>query len=107
MPDTVIRIRDLVKRYTLFTLRDVNLEVPAGATLGLIGPNGAGKSTLLRIVMGLFFTGLPLTFVFDETGLRFLLARDAPAAASLFWATAVGLWIAYGWTVRRTRVTGL
>src|SRR4051794_4965501 len=31
-------------------LRDVNIVVPAGATLAVLGPNGAGKTTLLRIL---------------------------------------------------------
>mgnify|MGYP000339073546 FL=1 len=31
-------------------VRDVSLEVPAGATVGLAGPTGAGKSTLLKLV---------------------------------------------------------
>jgi ATP-binding cassette subfamily B protein len=31
-------------------IRDVSLDVPAGATIGLAGPTGAGKSTLLKLV---------------------------------------------------------
>jgi heme exporter protein A len=31
-------------------LRDLDLTVPAGATLAVFGPNGAGKTTLLRIL---------------------------------------------------------
>ena len=33
-----------------WALRDVNLVVDAGTTVGLIGPNGSGKSTLLKII---------------------------------------------------------
>lgn len=35
------------------TLRDVELEVPPGASLAIVGPSGAGKSTLLRVLAGL------------------------------------------------------
>lgn len=34
-------------------LRDVAMEVPVGAMVGLIGRNGAGKTTLMRSIMGL------------------------------------------------------
>lgn len=33
-------------------LKDVNLQVEEGSTLGLIGPNGGGKTTLIRLLLG-------------------------------------------------------
>lgn len=36
-----------------WALREINLTVEKGETLGVIGPNGSGKSTLLQIVCGI------------------------------------------------------
>ena len=35
-----------------WALRDINLEVPKGQTLGVVGRNGSGKSTLLQVIVG-------------------------------------------------------
>ena len=81
-------------------------------------PPGAGRAALqttkhlLRrrtwsLVLAWFFTGLPLSFGVDGSGLRFLLLRDAPLLASASLAVAVALWIVYGATLRRLRVSGL
>ena len=46
-----IELRGLVRHFGERTvLRDVSVQVPAGATLAVLGRNGAGKSTLLRIL---------------------------------------------------------
>jgi lipopolysaccharide transport system ATP-binding protein len=74
--ETVIRLRRLAKKYPIYdrpsqklaefltlrkrrfhrefwALRDIDLDVERGTTLGIIGPNGSGKSTLLQIIAGI------------------------------------------------------
>ena len=42
-----------VKYGDLDALKNINIQVPEGAFLGIIGPNGGGKTTLLKVVLGL------------------------------------------------------
>jgi len=40
-------------REDFWALRDVDLSISSGSTVGLIGPNGSGKSTLLKAIGGI------------------------------------------------------
>ena len=81
-------------------------------------PRGAGMAALqetralLRrrtwlMALALFFTGLPLSFVFDSGRFTFLLIRDAPWVGAASLAVGAAFWIAFAATARRLRVTGL
>lgn len=67
-------------------LRDVDLDVPSGVTMGIVGPNGAGKSTLIKAMLGLVppllgtvtFYGRPLAEARRDVGYM-------PQAASVDW----------------------
>src|SRR6478736_5306851 len=54
MPEPVIVVRNLAKRYgKTVAVADVSLEVREGEIFGLIGPNGAGKTTTMECIEGL------------------------------------------------------
>ncbi|MBO0703145.1 MAG: ATP-binding cassette domain-containing protein, partial [Candidatus Dormibacteraeota bacterium] len=40
-------------RRSVAALREVDLDVARGETLGIVGESGSGKSTLLRLLLGL------------------------------------------------------
>lgn len=51
MKETIIKVKDLVKRYGTFeAVKGISFEVKEGEIFGLLGPNGAGKSTTLEII---------------------------------------------------------
>ncbi|MBI5230811.1 MAG: ABC transporter ATP-binding protein [Coriobacteriales bacterium] len=55
MPDAVIEVRDIAKRYTLGrdnfvdALRGATLAIERGEMAAIMGPSGSGKSTLMHI----------------------------------------------------------
>jgi ABC-2 type transport system ATP-binding protein len=54
MNNTVISVRNLVKKFGSFTANDdLNFEVFRGEIFGFLGANGAGKTTAIRILSGL------------------------------------------------------
>jgi ABC-2 type transport system ATP-binding protein len=65
--EPIVSVRGLTKRYgSLFAVRDLDLDVPRGATYGLIGPNGAGKTTTMAVLASLL---LPTAGVVRVAGL--------------------------------------
>ena len=51
---TVIKVRDMVKKFGSFVANDhLNFEVYQGEIFGFLGANGAGKTTAIRILCGL------------------------------------------------------
>jgi len=53
MSNPLIHCRQLsVEQLGSLILKDINLEVWSGQSLGIVGPNGAGKTTLLRSLAG-------------------------------------------------------
>lgn len=45
--------RSKMHKQEFWALKNVDLEINAGSTVGLIGPNGSGKSTLLKMIGGI------------------------------------------------------
>ncbi len=49
----VVRIQGVTLRYgNTVALDNVDLDIPAGCTVGMIGPDGVGKSSLLSLISG-------------------------------------------------------
>jgi ABC-2 type transport system ATP-binding protein len=54
MPDPILRVDGLTKRFGTFTAVDhVTFEVEPGDVVGYLGPNGSGKTTTIRMLLGL------------------------------------------------------
>lgn len=51
--DNVLELKNVIKNYKYFSLKDITFNLPKGMVMGLIGPNGAGKTTLIKSIMGL------------------------------------------------------
>ncbi len=53
MPEPILHLQGLTKRFKTFALEGIDLTLEPGTLTGLLGPNGAGKTTLLKAILGL------------------------------------------------------
>ena len=49
MTENILEVRNLVKDYGDFSLKQLNFDVPRGSIVGLIGENGAENPLLLTV----------------------------------------------------------
>jgi ABC-2 type transport system ATP-binding protein len=67
MPEPVIRVENLVKRYgATVAVAGIDFAVERGVTAALLGGNGAGKTTTLSILLGLLLPSSGTIHVFGE-----------------------------------------
>jgi anti-sigma factor RsiW len=65
------------------------------------------QRTAWILALSIAFTLAPLSFTFDNGHITWIMVRDVPRMAFMYWATAAGFWIAYFVTRHRLRSTGL
>ncbi|MEG2381237.1 MAG: ABC transporter ATP-binding protein [Oscillospiraceae bacterium] len=51
--ENAIEIKDFSKKYNLFSIKNMNLNIPRGYITGFVGKNGAGKSTTLKAILNM------------------------------------------------------
>ncbi|MCM3618350.1 ABC transporter ATP-binding protein [Sutcliffiella horikoshii] len=51
--ENVVELENVSKKFSGFSINDMNLEVKRGYVTGFIGANGAGKSTTIKMMMNL------------------------------------------------------
>lgn len=49
----ILKIENLTKNYTDFSLDNISFNLPKGSIMGLIGENGAGKTTTIKLILNL------------------------------------------------------
>jgi anti-sigma factor RsiW len=57
--------------------------------------------------LALTFSFVPISFTFDNSHITWMMVRDVPRMAAVYWAVSLGFWVALGLTNRRLRASGL
>lgn len=52
--EEAVKLVNVTKTFSGFSLKDINLTLPKGYIHGLVGANGVGKTTLLHLLMGFY-----------------------------------------------------
>lgn len=99
-----ILIRDLTFRYPYSSepaLRDINLHIPAGKTIGIVGRTGSGKTTLANLLLRVFEPPRGTVFIdgvdIRDTDLDTLRRRIAYVPQDVFlFSTTIAENIAFG-----------
>ena len=52
--NNIVSIKNLTKKYGVVeALKNIDLDIPRNAIVGLLGPNGSGKTTMIKVLVGL------------------------------------------------------
>lgn len=74
-----IKIDNLSFKYdgaaSLFTLKNINLEIPKGKVTAIVGSSGSGKTTLIKLLMK-FYSPLEGNIYYDEMNLKKISSKN-------------------------------
>jgi ABC-type sugar transport system ATPase subunit len=78
----ILEMRGISKSFAaVHAVKDVDLRVVPGETVGIVGENGAGKSTLMKMIAGVYpATSFEGELIFEGQPRHFKSVRDAEAA---------------------------
>jgi hypothetical protein len=65
------------------------------------------QQTVWTLALAIAFTLAPFSFTFNGRHITWMMMRDVPSMASMYWALAVGFWIAYFVRRHHLRSAGL
>ena len=72
-----VSIKGLTKKYSKFTLGELDINIPEGMATALIGANGAGKTTLIDILCGVTHkTAGDVVYFNEETDIGYPALRE-------------------------------